>query len=150
MFLFSLSDVWLFVTPWLQHSSLTCPSLSPGDCLDSCPLSWWCYLTISSSTTLFSFCLQSFPFPASGSFPASASASVLPVNIQGWFPLGITGWISLLSKGLSSIFSRTTVQKHQFFGVQPFLCYNSHIHTWLLEKIIALTRWTFVSIVNGL
>ena len=102
-------------------------------------------------------------FPASGSFPmsqffvsgdqstgASASASVLPMNIQGWFPLVSTDLISLLSKGLSRVFSSTTVWKHQFFSAQPSLWSTSHIHTWLLEKIIALTRWTFVSIVNGL
>ena len=65
---------------------------------------------------------------------ASASASVLPMNFQGWFPLGLTGWISLQSKGLSRVFSNTTVQKHQFFGAQPSLWYNSHIHTWPLEK----------------
>ena len=102
----------------LEHTRLPCPSLSPGVCSDSYPLSQWCYLTISSSAALFSFCLQSFP--ASGSFPmsrvftsggqnigASASASVLPMNIQGWFPLGLTGLISLLSKGLSRVFSST-------------------------------------------
>ena len=93
----------------------------------------------------FSSCLQSFP--ASGSFPmswlfasggqsigASASASVLPVNIQDWFHLGLTSLISLQSKGLSRVFSNTTVQKHKLFGTQPSLWSNSHIHTWLLEK----------------
>ena len=93
----------------------------------------------------FSSCLQSLP--ASGSFlmswlfasrgqsiGTSVSVSVLPKNIQGWFPLGLTGLISLLSKGFSRVFSNTTVQKHQFFGVQPSLSSNSHIHTWLLEK----------------
>ena len=99
----------------LQHTSLHCPSPSPGVCSNSCPLSWWCHPAISSPVTLFSFCLQSF-LP-SGSFPmsqlftscgqstrASASASILPNNIQGWFPLGSTGLISLLSKGLSRVF----------------------------------------------
>ena len=113
--------------------------------LNRCPFSPWCYLTISSSAAAFSFCLQSFP--ASGSFPmsgrfisgsrsirASASASVFPMNIQGWLPLGLTGLISMLSKGLPRVFSNTTVQKHQFFGSQPFLWSNSHIHTWPLEK----------------
>ena len=113
--------------------------------VDSCWLSGWCHPTISSSVVPFSSRLQSFP--ASGSFPmsqffasggqsigASASASVLPMNIQDWFPLGLTGWISLQSKGLSSVFSNTTVQKHQFFGVQPSSQSNSHIHTWPLEK----------------
>ena len=100
---------------------------------------------ISSSVVPFSSCLQSFP--ASGSFPmsqlftsgdqgigVSASASVLPVNIQDWSPLGWTGLMSLLSKGLSKVFSNTSVQKHQFFGAQPFLLFSSHIHTWLLGK----------------
>ena len=115
--------------------------LSPGVCSNSCPLSWWCHPTISSSITPFSSYLQSLP--ASGSFSMSrlfasggqsigASASFLPVNIQGWFPLGLTGWISLQSKGLSRVFSNTTVWKHQFFGAQP-LWSNSHIHPWLLE-----------------
>ena len=116
----------------LQHARLPCPSLSPRVCSNSYPLSQWCYLTISSSTALFSFCLQSFP--ASGSFPiswffspggqssgASASASVLPMNIQGWFPLRLTGLMALLSKGLSRVFSSTTIRKHQFFGAQPSL-----------------------------
>ena len=113
----------------LQHARLPCPSPTPRTCSNSCPSSRCCHPTISSSVVPFSFCLQSFP--ASGSLPmsqfftsggrsigASASASVLPMNIQDWFPLGWTGWISLLSKGLSRIFSKTTVQKHQFFGAQ--------------------------------
>ena len=113
----------------LQHTRLPCPSLFPRVCSNSSPLSWWCHPTISSSVTPFSSCLQ--PFPASGSFPmswlfasggqsigVSASASVLPMNIQGWFPLGLTRLISLLSKGLSRLFSSTTIQKHQFFGPQ--------------------------------
>ena len=129
----------------LQHARLPCPSPSPRVCSDSCPSSQWCYPTISSSVIPFSSCLQSFP--ASGSFPmsqflasggqsigASASASVLPMNIQDWFPLGWTGQISLQSKGLSRVFSNTTVQKHQFFSTQPSLWRNSHIHTWLLKK----------------
>ena len=112
--------------------------------LNWCPLSQCCYLTISSSATFFSFCLQSFP--ASGSFPmsglfisgsqsirASASASVLPMNIQGWLLLGLTGLI-LQSKGLPRVFSSTTIQKYQFLGSQPSLWFNSHIHIWLLEK----------------
>ena len=112
---------------------------------NSCPLSQWCYLTISSSTALFSYCPQSFP--SSGSLPiswpftsgsqstrASGSASILPINIQGWFPLRLTGLISLLAKGLSRDFANTIVQKCQFFYAQPFLWSNSHIHTWLLEK----------------
>ena len=118
-----LFSLWLFVTHGQQHTRLPCPPLSPGVSLNSCPLSRWCYLTISSFATLFSFCLQSFP--ASGSFPvswlfasgdqstgASASASVLPMNIQDWFPLGWAGWISLQSKGLSRGFSSTAIRKH--------------------------------------
>ena len=141
----SLSRVWLFATPWLQHSRLPCPSPSTGAYSNSCPLSQWCHPTISSSVSPFSSCLQSFP--ASGSFlmsqlftsggqsiGASASTSVLPKNIQDWFPLGFTGLISLLSKGLSRVFSNTTVQKNLFFGAQLFLWSNSHIHTWLLEN----------------
>ena len=113
----------------LHHARLSRPSLSPRVCSNSCPLSRWCHPTISSSAVPFSSCLQSFP--ASGSFPmsqffesgdqsigVSASASVLPMNIQGWFPLGLTALISLLSKGLSRVFSNTTVQKHQFFCTQ--------------------------------
>ena len=110
----------------LQHARLPCPSTTPGACSDSCALSWWCCLTISSSVVPFSSRLQSFP--ASGSFQmnqsfasdgqsvgVSASASVLPMNNQDWSPSGWTGWISLQSKGLSRVFSNTTVQKHQFF-----------------------------------
>ena len=107
--------------PELQHARPSCPSPSPGACSYSCPLSWWWQPTILSSVVPFSSCLQSFP--ASGSFPVShifasggqTSASVFPMNIRGWFPLGLTGLI-LQSKGLSRIFSSTTVQKHQFFG----------------------------------
>ena len=111
----------------LQHARPPCPSPAPGVCSNSCPSSQWCYPTISSSVIPFSSCLQSFP--ASGSFPvsqffasggqstgASASASVLPVNIQDWFPLGLTGLISSQSKGLSRVFSNTTVLKPQFFS----------------------------------
>ena len=103
----------------LQHTRLPCPSPTPRACSNSCPLSWWCHPTISSSVVSSFSCLQSFP--ASGSFPmsqfftsggqsigASALASVLPMNIQDWFPLGVTGLISLQSRGLSSIFSNTT------------------------------------------
>ena len=126
----------------LQHSSLPCPSPSPGACSNSCPLSWWCYSTISSSIVPFSSCLQSGsflmnPLFTSGdqSIGASSSASVLPVNIRDWSPLGLTGWISLQFKGLSRVFSSTTVQKkHQFFDAQPSLRSNSHICTWLLKK----------------
>ena len=108
------------------------------------PSSRWRHPAVSSSMVPFSSCLQSFP--ASGSFQmnqlfasggqsieVSASTSVLTMNIQDWSPLGWAGWISLQSKGLSRVFSNTTVQKHQFFGAQLSLS-NSHIHTWLLEK----------------
>ena len=130
----------------LQHTRLPCLSPSHRACSNSCSLSQWCHPTISSSVVPFSYRLQSFW--ASGSFPvsqfftsggqsivASASASVLPMNFQGWFPLGWTGWISLQSKGLSRVFSNTTIQKHKFFGAQPSLESNSHICTWLLEKL---------------
>ena len=113
-----------------QHTRLPCPSPSPRPCSNSCPLSQWCHPIILSSLVPFPSCLQ--PGPASGSFPVSqlftwsgqnigvsASASVLPMNTQDWSPLGWTGWISLQSKGLSRIFSNTTVQRHQFFGAQP-------------------------------
>ena len=129
----------------LQHARLFIPSATPGACSNSHPLSQWCHPTISSSVVPFSSCLQSFP--ASGSFPVSrffasgsqsigvsASASVLPKDIQGWFPLGLTGLISWHYKGLSRVFSNSTVQKHQFFGTQLSLWSNSHIHTWLLEN----------------
>ena len=139
----------------LQHSRLPCPSSTSGAYSNSCPLSWWYHPTISSSVVPFSSHLQSFPasvsFPMSQLFASggqsigvSASVSVLPMNIQDWFPLGWTGWISLLSKGLSRVFSNTTVQKHKFLGAQLSLWSNSYIHTWLLEKTIALTRWAFV------
>ena len=120
----------------LQRTRLPCPSLSLRVCSDSCPSSWWHYLTTSSSAALFSSCPQSFP--ASGSFPvsrlfasggqntsASASASVLPMNIQDWFPLGLTSLISLSSKELSRVFPSTTVWKYQFFGTDPSLWSNS-------------------------
>ena len=275
-----LSHVQLFATPWTAACQASCPSPSPGVCSSSCPLNWWCHPTISSSVTLFSFYLPSFPasgpflmsqlftsgsqnigdsasasvllkskdsqesspalqfkginssalfllhclalttvpdywkdhavvhslsrvqlfatpwtaacqaslssisrsllkfmsiesvtisssvihfssclqsFLASVSFPmsqlfasggqrfgASASALVLLMNIQDWFPLGLTSLTSLLSKGLSRVFSSTTVQKHQFFGTQPSWWSNSHIHTWLLEKPQLCLRQTFV------
>ena len=128
-----------------QHARPPCPPPTPGVHWNSCPSSWWCHPTISSSVVPFSSCLQSFP--ASGSFPmsqffptggqsigVSASASVLPMNIQDWVPLGWTGWISLQFNRLSRVFSNTTIQKHQFSGAQPSLWSNFHIHTWLLEK----------------
>ena len=126
----------MFDSSWLhepQHARLPCLSPTPGACSNSCPSSRWYHPTISSSVIPFSSCLQSFP--ASGSLPmsqlftpggqsivASASASVLPMNIQDWFPLGWTGLISLQAKGASRVFSKTTVQKHQFFDAQLSLC----------------------------
>ena len=129
----------------LQHTRLPCPSPTPGAFSNSCPSSWWCHLTILSSVVHFSSCLQSFPtsrsFPVSQFFASggqsigvSASASVLPVNTQDWSPWGWTGWIFLESKGLSRVFSNTTVQKHQFFVSQLSLQSNCHIHKWLLVK----------------
>jgi len=141
----SLSRVQLFVTPWIaarQASlSITNSRSSPKlTCIEA-----WCHAAISPSVVPFSSCPQSLP--ASESFPmsqlfawsgqsigVSASASVLPMNTQDWSPLGWTGWIFLQSKGLSRIFSNTTVQKYQFFGAQLSSQSNSHIHTWPLEK----------------
>ena len=128
----------------LWHVKLSCPSPTPGAYSNLCPSSQWCHSTISSSVVPFSSCFQSFS--ASGSFPmspffisggqsieVSASASVLPMSTQDWFPLGLTGLISLQFKGLSRVFSNTTIQKHQFFSAQLSLWFNSHIHTWLLK-----------------
>ena len=128
----------------LQYARLPCLLPTPKAYSNSCPLSRWCHPTILSSVVPFSSCLQSFP--ASGSFPVSqffssggqsigvsALASVLTMNIQDWFPLGWTGWLSMQSKGLSRVFSNTTVQNHQFFGSQLSLQSNSNIRTWLLE-----------------
>ena len=150
---------WVFSSVQFSHSVVSnslrphgllrtrppCPSPTPRVHPNPCLSSQWCHPTIYSSVVPFSSHLQSFP--ASGSFVmsqfftsdgqnirASASASVLPMNIQGWFPLGWTGWISLHCKGLSRVFSNTTVQKHQFSGTQPLLWSISHIRTWLLEK----------------
>ena len=149
----------------LQHTGPPCPSPTPRVYSNSCPLSQWCHPAISSFVILFSSCLQSFlaseSFPmnqffASGgqSIGVSASASVLPMNIHNWFPLGWTGWISLQSKGLSRVFSNTTVQHHSskasvlqhsaFFIVQL-----SHLYM-TTGKTIALTRQTFVGKVMSL
>ena len=128
-----------------QHARPPCPSLTPRIHSDSRPSSQWCHPAISSSVVPFSSCPQSLP--ASESFPisqffawggqstgVSALASFLTKNTQGWSPLEWTGWISLQSKGLSGVFSNTTVQKHQFFRTQPSSQSNSHIHTWPQEK----------------
>ena len=128
-----------------QHARPPSPSPTPRVYPNPCTLSQWGHPTISSSVVPFSSCPQSLP--ASGSFPTSqifllsgqsivvsASASVLPMNTQDWSPLGWTDWVSLQSKGLSRVFSNTTVQKHQFFGTQLSSQSNSDIHTWPLEK----------------
>ena len=129
----------------LQHTRPACPSPTPGVHPNSCPSSQWCHPAISSSVILLFSCPQSLPasesFPISQHFASggqsigvSALASFLPRNTQGWSPSEWTGWISLQSKGLSRVFSNTTVQKHQFFGVQLSSQSNFHIHTWPLEK----------------
>ena len=128
-----------------QHARLPCPSPTPGVYSNSRPSSRWCHPAISSFVIPFSSCPQSLA--ASGSFSmsqlfewggqsigVSASISVLPMNTQDRSPLEWTGWITLQSKGLSRVFSNTTVQKHQFFSGQPSSQSNSHIHTWPLEK----------------
>ena len=128
-----------------QHTKPPCPSPTPGFHSNSHPLSRWGHPAISSSVVPFSSCPQSLP--ASESFPmsqlfewggqntgVSALASVIPKNTQDWSPLEWTGWISLQSKGLSRVFSNTTVQKHQFFSAQLSSQSNSHIHTWPQEK----------------
>ena len=128
----------------LQHAKPPCPSQTTGVYPYSSPSSRWCHPAISSSVVPFSSCPQSLraskSFPKSQSFAwggqnigISASASILPMNTQDW-SLGWTGWISLQSKGLSRVFSNTTVQKHQFFGAQLSSQSNSHIHTQPLEK----------------
>ena len=127
----------------LHHSKHPCPSPSSEVCPSSCPLHWWCRPAISSSDALLSFCPQSFP--PSGTFPMSllftssgqnteASASVLPTSIQCWSPLRLTGLISLLSRGLSGVFSSTTVWRHQSFGILPSLWSSSHNQTWPRRK----------------
>ena len=126
---FSRSIVSDSATPWTAARRPPCPSPTPRVYSNSCPLSWWCHPAISSSVIPFSSCPQSFP--ASGCFQmsqlfasggqsngVSASISVLPKDTQNWSPLGWTGWISLQSKGLSVVFSNTTVQKHKFLSAQ--------------------------------
>ena len=127
-----------------QHARRPCPSPTPGVHSDSCPSSQWYHPAISSSVVPFS-CPQSLPasepFAMSQLFTwggqstgVSALASFLPKKSQGWSPSEWTGWIFLQSKGLSWVFSNTTVKKHQFFGAQPSSQSNSHIHTWPQEK----------------
>ena len=142
----------------LQHTRPPCPSPTPRVYSNSCPLSWWCHPTISSSVIPFSSCLQSIPasgsflmsrFFASGGQSIGTSASVLPMNIQDWFPLGLTDLISLQFKGLSRLFSNTTVQKHQLWCSAFFMVQLSHPYM-TIGKTIALTRWTFVGKVMSL
>ena len=141
LLLFSCSVVSDSLWPhgW-QQGRLPCPSLYPGACSNSCPLCWWCHTTVSSSVIPFSSCLQSFLasgsflmsrlFESSGPSIGSFSFSISPPNEYST----LSGLISLQSNGLSRVFSNTTVQKHQFFGVQPSLRSSCHIHTWLLAK----------------
>ena len=130
-----------------QQARPPCPSPTPGDYANSCRSSWWCHPAILSSVVPFSSCPQSLP--ASGSFPMSqlfpsdgqsigisALASVFPMNTQDWSPSGRTGWISLQSKGLSRVFSKTTVQKHQFFSAQLSSQSNSHIHSAIYNHLL--------------
>ena len=141
----SLSHVQLFATPWIAACQASLSVTNSGVHWDSHPSSQWYHPAISSSVVPFSSCPQSLP--ASESVPmsqlfawggqnigVSASASFLPKKSQGWSPSEWTGWISLQSKGLSRVFSNTTVQKHQFFSAQPSSQSNSHIHTWPQEK----------------
>ena len=136
----------------LQHARPPCLSPTPRVHSNSCPSSRWCHPAISSSVIPFSSCPQSLP--ASESFPmsqlfawggpstgVSALASVLPKNTQDWSPLGWTGWISLQSKGLSRVYSNTTVQKHQFFGAQLSSQSNSHILTYYPNEITFLHQF---------
>ena len=155
----SLSCVQLFVTPWTAARQVSLSITAPRACSNSCPLSRWCHPIISSSVIPSSPCLQSFP--ASGSFPtsqffasgsqsigASASASVLPMNIQDWYPLGLTGLISLQSRGLSRVFSNTTVQKASILQCSAFFIVQLSHPYMTTGKTIALTRWTFASSTN--
>ena len=143
--LFSCSDMSDYATPRMAGYQASLSFTIPWSLLKLMFIELWCHPSISTSVIPFSSCL--LYFPASGAFPmsqhfawgsqiigVSASASVLPMNTQDWSPLGWTGWISLQSKGLSRVFSNTTVQKHQFFDVQLSSQSNSHIHKWPLEK----------------
>ena len=145
----------------LQHTRHLCPSPSPRVCSDSCPLSQWCYPTISSSVIPFSSCPQSFPtlgsfqmnqlFASGGqSIGVSASALVLPVNTQDWSPLGWTGWISLQSKGLSRVFPNTTVPKASILHHSAFFIVQLSHPYMTTGKTVALTRRTFVGKVMSL
>ena len=146
----------------LQHARLPCPSPTPGACSNSCPSSWWCRLTTSSSVVPFSSCLQSLP--ASGSFPmsqffpsggqsigVSASASVFPMNIQDWFPLGLTSWISLTAvQGTFKSLIQHPSSKASTFQCSAFFVVQFSHPFMTTGKTIALTRWTFVGKVMSL
>ena len=132
--------------PWTEAQQASLSLTISKVCPNSCPLHWWCHPAISSSDTLFSLCPPSFPasgtFPVSQVFPSdnqntgvSTSASVFPTSIQGWFPLRLTGLISLPFKGLSEVFSSTTVRRHQFFSAPPSWQSSSHNHTWPLGRL---------------
>ena len=141
---FSLSVMYNSLQPHESpHARPPCPSPTPGIHSNSGPSSRWCHPAISSSVVPFSSCPQSLlaseSFPMSQLFAwggqstgVSALASILAKNTQGWSPSGWTGWISLQSKGLSRVFSNTTVQKHQFFSTQLYSQSSSRIHTWPL------------------
>ena len=146
-----------------QHARPPCPSPTPGVYPHSCPLSWWCHPTFSSSVVPFSSCPQSFPtsrsfqmsqlFASGGqSIGVSTSTSVYPMNTQNWSPLGWTGWISLQSKGLSRVLSNTTVQKHQFFCTysQSYLFFSSHVQMWELDHKEGRTpkNWCFWTVLE--
>ena len=145
----------------LQHTRPPCLSLTPRVYTNSCPFSQWCHLTISSSVAPFSSCLQSFQTsrsfqmsqlftPGGQNIGVSASTSVLPMNTQDWCPLAWTGWISLQSKGLSRVFSDTTIPKASILQLSAFFIVQlSHPHM-TTGKTIALTRWTFVDNVMSL
>ena len=141
----SLSHVWLFAIPWIAARQTSLSITNSRSSLKLTSFSRWCHPAISSSVVPFSSCPQSLP--ALGSFPISqlfawggqstgvlVLASFLPKKSQDWSPLEWTGWISLQSKGLSRVFSNTTVQKHQLFSAQLSSQSNSHIHTWPQEK----------------
>ena len=147
----SLSRVRLFVTPWTSALEASLSITNSRSHTNPCPWSRWCHPTISSSVVPFSPCPQSFP--ASGSFPisqlftsggqrigVSASTSVPPMSTQDWSPLGWTGWISLQSKGLSRVFSNTTVQKHQFFFVWKAII---TCRKWWMKRIFPVTYFKF-------
>ena len=154
----SFSHVWIFAISWMAAYQASWSFTVSWSLLKHMSVE---LVIPSNHLAPFSFCPESFPasryFPVSWPFTsgsqsigASVSASALPMNIQGWFPLELTGFISLLSEGFSRVFSSTTVQKHQFFSSQPSLWCNSHLYTWLVEKPITLTSWTFVGKVMSL